>query len=98
MKNRRVPGYRDQMVRNNLRYFSFSSGKIARLPFLLTYFLIRRNAMKTENITNPQAYTCTHVLNKKLQEFDTWMKNMNYRLLLEHTHSDEYYKRKQLYL
>ena len=54
--------------------------------------------MKTENITNPQAYTCTHVLNKKLQEFDTWMKNMNYRLLLEHTHSDEYYKRKQLYL
>ena len=45
--------------------------------------------MKTENFTNPQAYTCTHVLNKKLQEFETWIKNMNYRLLLEHTHSDD---------
>ncbi|HHT9136331.1 MAG TPA: hypothetical protein ACFYEK_03710 [Candidatus Wunengus sp. YC60] len=54
--------------------------------------------MKNENTMNPQAYTCTNVLNKKLQEFETWIKTMNYRLLLEHTHSNEYYKRNQLYL
>ena len=54
--------------------------------------------MKNENTTNPQAYTCTNVLNKKLQEFETWIKNMNYGLFLEYAHSNEYYKRKQLYL
>ena len=53
--------------------------------------------MKNENTTNPQAYTCTHVLNKKLQEFETWIKIMNYGLLLEHTHSDEYYKRNYIF-
>jgi len=54
--------------------------------------------MKTENTTNPEAYTRTHVLNKKLQEFETWIKNVNYSLFLEYAHSNEYYKRKQLYL
>ncbi len=54
--------------------------------------------MKKENTTNPEAYPYTHVLNKKLQGFETWIKNMNYSLFLEYTHSNEYYKRKQLYL
>ena len=54
--------------------------------------------MKTENTTNPEAYTRTYVLNKKLQEFETWIKNVNYSLFLEYAHSNEYYKRKQLYL
>jgi len=54
--------------------------------------------MKNENTTNPEAYICTHILNKKLQEFETWIKNMNYGLFLEYAHSNEYYKRKQLYL
>ena len=54
--------------------------------------------MKNENATNPEAHPYTHILNKKLQEFETWIKNMNYSLFLEYTHSNEYYKRKQLYL
>ncbi|HHT9146524.1 MAG TPA: hypothetical protein ACFYD4_12780 [Candidatus Wunengus sp. YC61] len=54
--------------------------------------------MKNENTTNPEAFPYTHVLNKKLQEFETWIKNVNYSLFLEYAHSNEYYKRKQLYL
>ncbi len=54
--------------------------------------------MKNENTTNPEAHPYTYVLNKKLQEFETWIKNVNYNLFLEYAHSNEYYKRKQLYL
>ena len=54
--------------------------------------------MKNENTTNQEAYPCTYVLNKKLQEFETWIKNMNYSMFLECAHSNEYYRRKQLYL
>ena len=54
--------------------------------------------MKNENTTNPEAYPYTYVLNKKLQEFETWIKNVNYSMFLECAHSNEYYKRKQLYL
>lgn len=51
--------------------------------------------MKSENTTNPEAYPYDHVLNKKLQGFETWIKNVNYSLFLEYAHSNEYYKRKQ---
>ncbi|TVM00906.1 MAG: hypothetical protein CV087_11480 [Candidatus Brocadia sp. WS118] len=32
------------------------------------------------------------------QEFKNWIKYMNYSLFLEHTHSNEYYRSKQLYI
>jgi hypothetical protein len=54
--------------------------------------------MKNEHTTNQEAHPCACVLNKKLQEFDTWIKNMNYSMFLECAHSNEYYKRKQAYL
>lgn len=48
--------------------------------------------MKTENDTKPLTYTCTQVLDKKVQELEIKIKNMNYVLLLEYTHSKEYNK------
>jgi len=56
--------------------------------------------MKNENTTNSEAHPCTDILNKKLQEFEAWIKNMNYSMFLECAHSNEYYKykRKQVYL
>lgn len=35
---------------------------------------------------------------KRFQEFRVWIKFMNYNLFLEHTHSKEYYRSKQLYI
>ncbi len=54
--------------------------------------------MKNENTTKLGAYPHTYALNKKLQEFETWIKNMNYSMFLECAHSNEYYRRKQVYL
>lgn len=31
---------------------------------------------------------------KKIQDFETWLKGMNYKLFLEHAHSSEYYKQR----
>ena len=58
---------------------------------------MRGNTMKTEYITNSQTYTCVQALDKKLQELEIRINNMNYILLLEYTHSNEYYKRNQLF-
>lgn len=40
---------------------------------------------------------CTLVMSKELKEFEMWIKYTNYRLFLEHAHSYEYYKQRQLY-
>jgi len=52
--------------------------------------------MKNINVINQQTSTYIHNLNKELQELETWIKYMNYKLFLEHTHSNEYYKQRQL--
>ncbi len=49
--------------------------------------------MKSTNISKPQTDKNAHLQDKKLQEIEAWIRVMNYRLLLQHTHSDEYYKR-----
>lgn len=54
--------------------------------------------MKTENDAKPQTYTCTQVLDKEREELEIRIKNMNYLLLLEYSHSNEYYERNQLFL
>jgi hypothetical protein len=51
--------------------------------------------MKGITVINQQTSTNIQSLNKELQEFEIWMKCMNYMLFLEHTHSNEYYR--QLY-
>ena len=45
-------------------------------------------------------YIGMHILDdeKGFQEFKIWIKYMNYNLFLEHTHSNEYYRSKQLYM
>lgn len=53
--------------------------------------------MKSVHIVNQQGFTYVHDFNTGLQEFETWIKYMNYILFLEHTHSDEYYRQRQLY-
>jgi hypothetical protein len=31
-------------------------------------------------------------LNLRVKDFEMWIKNMNFKLFLEHSHSDDYYK------
>lgn len=52
--------------------------------------------MKNLKTTSSNIHTYTHTLSREFQEFEIWIKNMNYKLFLEHTHSSEYYKRKQV--
>ncbi|TLD40149.1 MAG: hypothetical protein JETT_3594 [Candidatus Jettenia ecosi] len=52
--------------------------------------------MKNLKTTGSEICTYTHALNIEFQEFEIWIKNMNYKLFLEYTHSSEYYKRKQM--
>lgn len=54
--------------------------------------------MKNANATEQQTSAYINDLNKEFREFEMWMKYMNYKLFLEHAHSNEYYKRKQLLL
>lgn len=53
--------------------------------------------MKDVNATEQQTSACLYDLNKELQEFETWMKYMNYKLFLEHAHSNDYYTQKKFY-
>ncbi len=48
--------------------------------------------MKNTPIPNQVRGAFIHELDKEIQEFETWIKNMNYKLFLEHAHSNEYYK------
>lgn len=52
--------------------------------------------MKNLKTTSSEICAYAHALNKEFQEFEIWIKNMNYKLFLEHTHSNEYYKRNQM--
>lgn len=54
--------------------------------------------MKNIPIPNQVTSTFIHELDKEMQEFETWIKNMNYKLFLEHTHSNEYYKQNQPFI
>lgn len=54
--------------------------------------------MKTATIVNQQAMTYVQDFDKGLHELETWIKYMNYKLFLEHTHSYEYHRQRQLYL
>lgn len=45
MKNRRVPGCRDRLVRNNIRYFSKNTREDPQFSIFVNLFLIRRNTM-----------------------------------------------------
>jgi len=40
-----------------------------------------------------QTTYCPPFFDKEVKVFDLWVKNMNYLLFLEHTHSTEYYTR-----
>lgn len=53
--------------------------------------------MKNACGANEQAGTYVHDFDTGLQEFETWIKYMNYKLFLEHTHSYEYYRLRQSY-
>lgn len=53
--------------------------------------------MKSVNIVNQQDDTSVHDFGKGLQEFEIWIKYTNYKLFLEHAHSYEYYRQRQLY-
>lgn len=52
--------------------------------------------MKNLKTAGSEICTYARALNMEFQEFEIWIKNMNYKLFLEHTHSSEYYKRKQV--
>lgn len=52
--------------------------------------------MKNLKTMSSEICMYTHTLNREFQEFEIWIKNMNYKLFLEHTHSNEYYKRNQM--
>ncbi|GAN34646.1 MAG: hypothetical protein DYG83_17180 [Candidatus Brocadia sp. AMX2] len=52
--------------------------------------------MKSITVTKHQTHIYVHSLDKEFQEFEIWIKYTNYKLFLEHTHSNEYYKQKQL--
>lgn len=53
--------------------------------------------MKNGNVMNQQTNAHSHNLDKELHEFETRIKYMNYKLFLEHTHSDEYYIQRRFY-
>lgn len=56
------------------------------------------NTMETVPTTHQPQKTYSHFLEKEIKAFDLWIKNMNYKLFLEHAHSTEYYARNQFYL
>ncbi len=54
--------------------------------------------MKSISVTHQDTYVYIQTMDKGFQGFETWIKYTNYKLFLEHTHSREYYKQKELYL
>ena len=52
------------------------------------------------NVSAVNQYIGIHTLNdeKGFQELKIWIKYMNYKLFLEHTHSNEYYRSEHLYV
>ncbi len=55
------------------------------------------NTMENIHTTHQPKKTYSHFLEKEIKAFDLWVKNMNYKLFLEHAHSPEYYARNQFY-
>ena len=53
--------------------------------------------MKNVHVVNQQAGTYVHDFDMGLQEFETWIKYMNYKLFFLFTHSYEYYRQRELY-
>lgn len=54
--------------------------------------------MKSIQVTNHHTYVYIQAMDTEFQCFETWIKYTNYKLFLEHAHSREYYKQKELYL
>lgn len=54
--------------------------------------------MKSGNVTDYQTKANIRNSDKELQEFEGWIKYMNYKLFLEHAHSTEYYIQRQKYM
>lgn len=52
--------------------------------------------MKSITVTDYQTDTDINSSIKEIHDFEMWIKCMNYKLFLEHAHSAEYYKQKNI--
>lgn len=55
-----------------------------------------RSTMENTRTIYQQTTHYTKIFDKEIKVFDLWVKNMNYLLFLEHTHSNEYYARNKV--
>ncbi len=47
-------------------------------------------------MTHQQTTHYPNMFDKEIKTFDLWVKNVNYQLFLEYTHSNEYYVRNKV--